>query len=320
MARDKRKFDASTPSEDGELRIRLDTARLGLEREHLGHVKRSYEGINALALLMSERHPDAVRPKHAHWALSPAAAADAGLDIISVAKPQQWETPWEVWDYVAARWCVDFDACASPLNALAPRYASSTDDFLAREDLTGVTIFCNPPYSLDRCATGSCAAIGPIIGKLVDGDVCARGCTVVAFVPVLAHQRWFHEFVTGAASGGRMCHEVHWIEGLLKWNNPFHETPSTSPYPYPFALCVWRPGEAPVQQSECVVALTPTPRDHHSRFLHLRRCTKRGCGKVRMLSRYVDPQRTVPSSFTCADAGDTQYASCDAHEFVMHFT
>lgn len=29
------------------------------------------------------------------------------LGIISVAKLQQWETPWEVWDYVAVRWRVN---------------------------------------------------------------------------------------------------------------------------------------------------------------------------------------------------------------------
>ena len=45
----------------GELRIRLDTTYLELPRPTLGSVRRSYEGINALALLVSERHPDAGR-------------------------------------------------------------------------------------------------------------------------------------------------------------------------------------------------------------------------------------------------------------------
>jgi hypothetical protein len=246
------------------------------------------------------------RRKHAHWALSSDAAA-AGLDIVSVAKPQQWETPWQVWEYVAARWPVDFDACASPLNALAPRYTSSADDFLARE-LAGMTIFCNPPYSLDRGATGSCGAIGPIIRKLVDGDVSARGCIAIAFVPVLSHQRWFHEYVTGAASGGRVAHEVHWVDGLLQWNNPFHEKPPASPYTYPFALCVWRPGAPAERTCQRVIELAPPPRDHHSRFLHLRRCKKRSCGKVRVLARHVDPAEVPPRQFTCAGTGDAARA------------
>ena len=96
------------------------------------------------------------RAKHAHWALDPTAAATAGLDVLSVSKAQQWETPWEVYEYVRERWPVQFDACASTLNALAPRYATSTDDFLACE-LFGETVFCNPPYAMDRYATGSCA-------------------------------------------------------------------------------------------------------------------------------------------------------------------
>ena len=59
--RSKRKFDVSTPTDSGALRIRLDTRRLDLERNILGQVARSYEGINALAVLMWERHPCAVK-------------------------------------------------------------------------------------------------------------------------------------------------------------------------------------------------------------------------------------------------------------------
>lgn len=57
QSRSKRRFDASALSAENELRIRLDTANLGLPREILGPVPRSYEGISALALLMSEQHP-----------------------------------------------------------------------------------------------------------------------------------------------------------------------------------------------------------------------------------------------------------------------
>ena len=108
------------------------------------------------------------RQRHAHWAIAPDAAAAAGVDVLSVEKTQQWETPASVWEYVTGRWPIDFDACASPLNALAPRYETSDGDFLARTDLRGITIFCNPPYSLDRNATGSCGAIERFICKLVE--------------------------------------------------------------------------------------------------------------------------------------------------------
>ena len=67
------------------------------------------------------------RAKHAHWALAPAAAAAAGLDVITVTKAQQWETPWEVYNYVRERWTVQFDACASPLNALVTAVGLSGD-------------------------------------------------------------------------------------------------------------------------------------------------------------------------------------------------
>ncbi|EOD32936.1 hypothetical protein EMIHUDRAFT_111979 [Emiliania huxleyi CCMP1516] len=226
------------------------------------------------------------RPKHAHWTITPAAAADADVDILSVQKTQQWETPPQVWEYVSARWAVDFDACASPINALAPRYSTVDDDFLAREDLKDITIYCNPPYALDRYGTGSCAAIEPFVRRLVE-LASTRGCTCIALVPVLSHQLWFHTCVTGAASGGRAAHEIHWVQGLLKWNNPFHEREPASPYIYPFALCVWRPG-APPDRAHEVVASLPRPSDDVSRSFHFRRCRRRGCGKVRLLPRHVD--------------------------------
>lgn len=259
--------------------------------------------------------PRAHRPTHAHWALNPPAADAAGVDIISVHKPQQWETPWEVFDYARGRWPIDFDACASPLSALAPRYASAADDFLARCDLYGRTIFCNPPYSVDRSATGSCAAIGPIVQKLVEGDVAVRGCTAIALLPVLSHQHWFHMHVTGALGGGRVCHEIYWISPLLKWNNPFQEEPPRSPYLYPFVLCVWHPGPPPSHPVSSHVTLSTPDRNHHSHQLHLRRCQQ--CAKVRVLPRYLDPACVPVHHFNC---GNVEGGACSDHEYVMHFT
>ena len=55
QGRSARKFDASAASADNKLRIRLITASLKMERKFLGSVPRSYAGIKALALLLSER-------------------------------------------------------------------------------------------------------------------------------------------------------------------------------------------------------------------------------------------------------------------------
>ena len=56
-----RRFDPSSPSGKGEKRIRLATRELELDRAFLGSVPRTYDGINALAVLLSERHPDAIK-------------------------------------------------------------------------------------------------------------------------------------------------------------------------------------------------------------------------------------------------------------------
>ena len=84
---------------------------------------------------------------------------------------------------VRAMFNIDVDGCASPLNALAPKYVTAEDDFL-KTLLTGVTVYINPPYSADQYATG-CAAINPFVEKLVLGDVRTRGCTGVALLPAL---------------------------------------------------------------------------------------------------------------------------------------
>jgi hypothetical protein len=250
------------------------------------------------------------------------AAEESGLDIISVLKTQQWETPWEVLEYVRGRWSIEFDACASPLNAIVPRYATAAESFLGRTDLLRKTIFCNPPYamrSLDNSSTDArrCAAIGPFIRKLVDGDVCVRRCTAIAFLPCLAHADWYRAYVDPpAVSGGRRPHERHLFTSLFKWNNPFEPKPPANPYNYPFVLCVWRPGPEPTVTDVVVTSLVSPPRDHQSRSLHLRRCQK--CGRVRVLPRHMTPARISPHTFACEQLGDPQYAACSAREYLMH--
>ena len=355
QARAKRKFDASTDTSDGQLRIRRPTSELDLHRKALGSVPRTYDAINALALLASERHHDVVwcvflwpwpaaasrparpacpqlttttcclqRSKHAHWAIQAEAANASGLQVITVEQSQQWETPWEVLEYVRTHWPIDFDACASPLNAVAPRYATADDSFLERTDVHGETIFCNPPYSMDRGSSSTdgprCNAIGPFIRKLVDGDVGERDCTAIALLPVFSHHDWYHTHVVGAVGGGRLPHEVHLISPLLKWNNPFHgDRAPANAWAHPMMLCLWRPGAPPAAPTWVAASLVAPPRTHHSRCLHLRRCKKRNCGRIRVLPRHVDPASVPVRDFVCTQLGDVQHALCAAHEYIMHF-
>ena len=326
------------------------THKLTLNRETLGAAPRTYDGLNALALVLSERHPSAVmcaqpgpplpaaracttrararfsharttlacyrrRPTDAHFALEPSAASPA-LDIHFHRQPQQWETPWEVIEHVHARWPIAFDACASPLNAIAPRYATEADDIRSLE-LRDTVVFLNPPYAIDRNTTG-CSGIGPILMKLVDQDVRQRGCTLIALLPVLSHHGWFQTHVLGVGGGGGGANEIYWLSRLLKWSNLFEHRIPSSPYIYPFVLVVWRPqlpSASPAQHSLSLAAAPP--RDHHSRSLHLRRC--RRCSRVRVLPRYVDPATLPPEAFECSQSPDVRYASCEAPEYMFHF-
>ena len=61
QSRPKRKFTEDSSSERDEMRIDLTTHKLDLDRKFLGAMKRSYEGLNAMAVLASERHSSVVR-------------------------------------------------------------------------------------------------------------------------------------------------------------------------------------------------------------------------------------------------------------------
>ena len=340
QARSKRKIKPSSPSGDGKQRVRLTSCTTLLERNTLGSVPRSYDGLNSLALLLSERHPSAVmcarprlmtaqlhqpssvslvccfvlrahRPKQQHFVVAPSPTSP--IDVHDVHVPDQWETPWEVVEFVRTRWAIQFDACASPFNTLAPRYATAADDILTLE-LRELVVFVNPPYHMDLHAPG-CAAIGPILCKLVDYDVRERGCTLVALLPVLSHHAWFQTRVLGMG-GDRGCDQIHWISPLLRWNNIFHRTPQTSPYIYPFILAVWYPGAPRAALVNHPLKLIAPARDHHSRSFHLRRCKL--CQRVRVLPRYIDPGSVPLDEFSCSQSPDMRYNTCESPEYMFH--
>ena len=99
-------------------------------------------------------------------------------------------------------------------------------------------------------------------------------------------------------SRGRLPHEVHLISPLLKWNNPFFgDRAPAYAWAHPMMLCLWRPGAPPAAPTWVVASLVAPLRTHHSRFLHLRRCKKCNCGRIRVLPRHVDPASVPVHNF-----------------------
>ena len=173
------------------------------------------------------------RGQNTRWEVTPEAA---GLCVYDIKMRQHYESPPEVVATVVRRWAPDFDAMASPINAICADYATLEQDVLSLP-LEKRCIFVNPAYAAPGARNGA-AGMGPALAKLVGGDVRSRGCTLIALLPMLSGSEWFEQHVDSA-------HEVHLISGELVFQNPFLDlaTPHSGYlWDRSYALVAWRPG------------------------------------------------------------------------------
>ena len=206
---------------------------------------------------------------------------------------QQFESPASVVATVRRIWKPTFDAMATPFSAVCGAYATLEDDVLARAVIPpGAIVYANPAYAPQDMANGA-AGLEVHLRKLVEVDVRARGCTLVALLPILSHTRWYESLV------GEGAHEVHYIRGGLVFPNPFTDVNQRKKgYLWEcrsYALCVWRPGAPPPQPRQAWLTLDAVGEER----VQLRIC--RECGRVRVLPRWADGSSAAlsPQSFVC---------------------
>ena len=219
---------------------------------------------------------------------------------------QHYETPAAVVVAVRRLWAPDFDAMASPVNAIAGDYATLEDDVLSFP-LRNRRIFVNPAYAPEEAYNGS-AGIGLVLEKLVGGDVRQRGCTLIALLPNLSHTEWYERYVD-------MAHEIHMISGALVFPNPYLDLKAPKGgYLWrcrSYVLVVWQPGPPPSAPVHSRLALDSLPADHPAVHLSMNVCSK--CGRVRILPRY---QPVILGAFSCHMSQDRKYNYCEAPEWV----
>ena len=242
------------------------------------------------------------RGRMSRWELSPAVS---GLRVHEIRMRQHYETPAAVVATVRRLWAPDFDAMASPVNAICSDYATLEDDVLSLS-LAGRCIFANPAYAPDDAWRGE-GGIDLALEKLLE-DVRERGCTLVALLPNLSHTSWFARYVDTA-------HEIHLITGELTFPNPYLDL-ARSPRSYlwqcrSYVLVVWRPGANTAGPSYSRLELDSVPDGDAARQLNLRTCCL--CGRVRVLPRY---QSLVDARFECAMSSDSKYNSCAIPEWI----
>ena len=121
-----------------------------------------------------------------------------------------WATPQDLFDELDAEFCFTLDPCSSSENTKCLRHYTEADDGL-KQDWSGETVFCNPPYSSSQQTewVQKCYEHGK------------RGGTAVMLIPARTDTRRFHDYILKDA-------EIRFIRGRLKFGDSVNSAPFPS--------------------------------------------------------------------------------------------
>lgn len=139
---------------------------------------------------------------------------DRRLGFMMSSASDEWETPQDLYNDVAAEFAPQLDVCALPSSAKCERYFTPDDDGLAQE-WDGVC-WMNPPYG---------AEIGRWVAKAHTSAL--DGATVVCLVPARVETNWWWDHCRFG--------EIRFIRGRLKFGG------AESGAPFPSALVIFAP-------------------------------------------------------------------------------
>ena len=130
-------------------------------------------------------------------------------DALFSSATDEWATPQELFDRLNDEFHFTVDVCASKENAKVSRFFTKEQDGL-KQDWTGETVWCNPPYG---------RAVKAWIHKAYEHFI--GGGTSVLLIPARTDTKWFHDYVYGKA-------EIRFIKGRLKYGNAKYNAPFPS--------------------------------------------------------------------------------------------
>ena len=142
-----------------------------------------------------------------------------GSNAMFTSASEEWATPQDLFDRLNDEFHFTIDACATKENAKVIRFFTKDQDGL-KQDWTGETVWCNPPYGR-HIKHWIYKAYKHFIG----------GGTSVLLVPARTDTQWFHEYVYGKA-------EIRFIKGRLKYGNAKYNAP------FPSMIVIYKRGEA----------------------------------------------------------------------------
>lgn len=121
----------------------------------------------------------------------------------------EWETPQDLFDRLNDEFHFTLDVCSTDENAKCRKHYTKEQDGL-KQDWTGETVWCNPPYG---------RGVGAWCQKCYEHFI--SGGTAVMLIPARTDTRWFHQWVYGKA-------ELRFIEGRVKFGNAKFNAPFPS--------------------------------------------------------------------------------------------
>ena len=114
---------------------------------------------------------------------------------------EAWRTPPYVFDYFNRKYKFNFDAAATPKNAMTRGYFTKVENALEKNWCKkGRKIWLNPPYSRH---------MGEWIKKAYEES--QKGCLVAVLLFARTDTRWWHDYVM------KHAWKIHFIKGRLKF-------------------------------------------------------------------------------------------------------
>jgi phage N-6-adenine-methyltransferase len=131
--------------------------------------------------------------------------------VMFSSKTDEWSTPQDFFNELNKEFNFTLDPCATPENAKCEKYYTKEDDGL-KQDWSGETVFCNPPYS---------RAIKDWVKKCYEESK-KPNTTVVMLIPARTDTSYFHDYIYHKAK------EIRFIRGRLKFGNAKNSAPFPS--------------------------------------------------------------------------------------------
>lgn len=121
----------------------------------------------------------------------------------------EWATPQNLFNELDEEFHFTLDPCSTDENAKCEKHFTKEQDGL-KQDWTGETVFCNPPYGRD---------IWRWVKKC--SEHATGGGTAVMLVHARTDTKWFHEWIYGKA-------EIRFIKGRIKFGGSRYNAPFPS--------------------------------------------------------------------------------------------